>query len=277
MAKLDSNSRTRRARTARLVFASLLLPLHFAHADDLGAADRAIRTGAYEEAAVHLERAAHAGDPEAQYRLASLYRMGRGVEANHEQAFRWFEAAARQGHNRAKYNLGVMFEKGWGTPANRDEALRWYRRAAIEGNERAAAKLREDGARSRSSAAVASSAKPVSIGREEENDIALSDPHVSGTHAIVERTETGCRVRDLNSRSGTRVNGLAVKTAVLNRGDEIAIGPIRLVYESDQQPVTDMERERERVAQAPAAEPTPDKKPQGPGDTVFLEPPEPSQ
>lgn len=53
------------------------------------AADAAIRAGHPEDALKLLERAANAGDPEAQYRLASLYRAGLGTRADDTLAFKW--------------------------------------------------------------------------------------------------------------------------------------------------------------------------------------------
>ncbi len=61
-------------------------------------------------------------------------------------------------------------------------------------------------------------------GRSSEADLVLADDAVSRKHArfYVERRRTW--VRDLGSRNGTLVNGLAVKRHCLRPGDKLAIG-----------------------------------------------------
>ena len=62
----------------------------------------AMRTGSYKDAARLLEKRAKAGDREAQYQLAALYRAGRGVEQDDTIAFKWMHSAAMQGHAKAR-------------------------------------------------------------------------------------------------------------------------------------------------------------------------------
>ena len=61
-------------------------------------------------------------------------------------------------------------------------------------------------------------------GRSSEADLVLADDAVSRKHArfYVERRRTW--VRDLGSRNGTLVNGLAIKRHCLRPGDKLAIG-----------------------------------------------------
>ena len=73
------------------------LPAFEAHSQGTGrnsAVDSSVRTGAFSEAAVLLEKQAKAGSADAQYELGALYRMGRGVEQNDEAAFHWMKEAA---------------------------------------------------------------------------------------------------------------------------------------------------------------------------------------
>jgi ABC-type multidrug transport system ATPase subunit/ABC-type multidrug transport system permease subunit len=72
----------------------------------------------------------------------------------------------------------------------------------------------------------------LTIGRDTSNDVVLQDPNVSRFHAEVARLEDGrVAIRDLGSRNGTRVNGELVRTALLEPGSEVGIGPYRLVFD----------------------------------------------
>ena len=72
----------------------------------------------------------------------------------------------------------------------------------------------------------------VTVGRDESNDIVLTDdPTVSRRHAVFERLAAGWCVSDLNSLNGTLVNGEALGQArPLYSGDEIQVGETRIVY-----------------------------------------------
>ena len=55
---------------------------------------------------------------------------------------------------------------------------------------------------------------------------------MSRFHAEVARLDDGrVAIRDLASRNGTRVNGELVRTALLEPGSEVGIGPYRLVFD----------------------------------------------
>ncbi|MCX4241506.1 hybrid sensor histidine kinase/response regulator [Paraliomyxa miuraensis] len=65
----------------------------------------------------------------------------------------------------------------------------------------------------------------VVLGRGKDCDAIVSDQGISRRHALVGRNTDGhYYVRDLDSRNGVRVNGHRVKEAVLEFGDEIALG-----------------------------------------------------
>src|SRR5262249_14251720 len=78
----------------------------------LRAADQAVRTGDFSRAATFLRRAAESGNSEAQYRLASIYRSGRGVPQDELRAFKWMKAAAEQHHSSAQFNLAALYLAG---------------------------------------------------------------------------------------------------------------------------------------------------------------------
>ena len=64
----------------------------------------------------------------------------------------------------------------------------------------------------------------LSIGREEGNDIQLSDPSISKQHALVFMVEGQPVVKDLASLNGTFVNGEKVGKVGLRGGDTIRVG-----------------------------------------------------
>ncbi len=73
---------------------------------------------------------------------------------------------------------------------------------------------------------------PVSIGREDDNDIRLNDERVSRFHAKIQDDDGHVILTDLQSTNGTRVNGHPVQVHVLQVGDQIQIGRCILVYGS---------------------------------------------
>jgi Nif-specific regulatory protein len=78
----------------------------------------------------------------------------------------------------------------------------------------------------------------ITVGRDPANAVAVVDASVSRKHCLLRRAEDGrFQIRDLDSRNGTVVNGLAVKEQWLRHGDEIATGDsvfLFLVEEDDQ-------------------------------------------
>src|SRR5437764_7362404 len=70
-----------------------------------------------------------------------------------------------------------------------------------------------------------------SIGRVASNQLVLQDELCSREHAEVYAANDRWRVRDNNSRNGTRVNGEKLDSDwELNPGDEIQLGRSRLVF-----------------------------------------------
>jgi len=84
-------------------------------------------------AAKWYRRAAEQGHVEAQTRLGVLYYQGRGVAADLAEAARWYAKAAEGGSPRAQYNLALMYERGRGVPANAAMAASLYERASDGG------------------------------------------------------------------------------------------------------------------------------------------------
>src|SRR5437868_12281660 len=78
-------------------------------------------------------------------------------------------------------------------------------------------------------------AQNVAIGRAPNNTIVLNHPQVSGYHARLEQMPTGAyRVTDTGSTNGTYVNMKRVRSAALNPGDTIGIGPYQFTYTGNQ-------------------------------------------
>lgn len=84
-----------------------------------------------------LRQAALAGDPVAQFEIASRLAEGRGTAPDPAAALAWYQRAAASGLAPAQYRLGSMHEKGVGTGRDIDKARVWYERAAEQGNRKA--------------------------------------------------------------------------------------------------------------------------------------------
>src|SRR5215510_13474653 len=100
----------------------------------IGAIDQAVRTGDFSRAATLLRKAAESGNAEAQYRLASIYRSGRGVPQDELLAFKWMKAAAEQNHRSAQFNVANMYLAGRGVASDMGLATVWLKKAASHGH-----------------------------------------------------------------------------------------------------------------------------------------------
>src|SRR3954465_15875721 len=74
--------------------------------------------------------------------------------------------------------------------------------------------------------------RTISVGRMPESNIVLADPNVSRNHAEIRPKAAGSLVPDLNSRNGTRVNGVRVAEQELTDGDELTFGNTRMRFEA---------------------------------------------
>lgn len=73
---------------------------------------------------------------------------------------------------------------------------------------------------------------PVTIGREEENQIQLNDDRVSRFHLKLQEEAGRVILTDLGSTNGTRVNGHPIQVRVLQPGDQISVGRSLLLFGS---------------------------------------------
>jgi len=79
----------------------------------------------------------------------------------------------------------------------------------------------------------------VQVGRDSSNHILLTDPSVSRAHCVLEATPAGYRLKDLESRNGSFVNGIPIRSHELQNGDRVEIGRSAFIYlTQDDDPVT---------------------------------------
>jgi sigma-B regulation protein RsbU (phosphoserine phosphatase) len=79
----------------------------------------------------------------------------------------------------------------------------------------------------------------VTIGRRPDRDVVIAEPHVSRSHAQIERRGSEYFIVDLGSSHGTFVNGLAAQQQCLQAGDRIELGMTGgsyLVFSDSQHP-----------------------------------------
>jgi len=108
----------------------------------------------------------------------------------------------------------------------------------------------------------------VTIGRDASNGIAVVDPSVSRKHCMLSAQDGRFRVRDLDSRNGTLVNGATVEEQWLQHGDEIAAGDSSFLFLLEDEDLTSAEGRVEFEDAKASAETTVIH----PRDVVYLQP-----
>ena len=74
---------------------------------------------------------------------------------------------------------------------------------------------------------------PLSIGRDVSNAICVDDPAVSPLHCKIARQNETFLLTDLDTTSGTFVNGIPVKQRLLTPGDQIGIGGSLFLFQME--------------------------------------------
>ena len=74
-----------------------------------------------------------------------------------------------------------------------------------------------------------------SIGRDDTNHLCAADGSLSRRHCLLSQVGSDCFVRDLQSRNGTRVNGIPVDERQLFHGDQLSVGSSVLMFLSEAQ------------------------------------------
>jgi hypothetical protein len=75
------------------------------------------------------------------------------------------------------------------------------------------------------------------IGRREDNDLVIDNLRVSRVHAQIRQIKQKHVLFDLDSTSGTKVNGVKIHQHTLNHGDVIEIADVPIIYGTDQDDV----------------------------------------
>jgi hypothetical protein len=97
----------------------------------------------------------------------------------------------------------------------------------------------------------------LTVGREATCDVRLDDPHVSRTHAALERRDGTVYVRDLGSSAGTFVNDAKATSAELHQGDVVAFATVRARFEAAPRASAETEAMPGMAARARAERPEP--------------------
>ena len=77
---------------------------------------------------------------------------------------------------------------------------------------------------------LALSGMEVPVGRDPANSLSISDPSLSRKHCVIMRAGDHFSIRDLDSRNGTFVNGVAMKQSALQHGDQISAGDSVFIF-----------------------------------------------
>jgi pSer/pThr/pTyr-binding forkhead associated (FHA) protein len=76
--------------------------------------------------------------------------------------------------------------------------------------------------------------KPVvTVGRALDNDVIIEDPRISRHHAQLRQRYGHYVLYDLDSTSGTSINGYPVEECMLHSGDVISLAGVELIYGED--------------------------------------------
>ena len=77
---------------------------------------------------------AEQGDADAQFALAAMYELGRGVSRDKLEALKWFRRAAEQGDAGAQFAVASAYAAGEIVPKDYGEATKWFLRTANQGD-----------------------------------------------------------------------------------------------------------------------------------------------
>jgi|GEM_PF-497471 len=95
----------------------------------------------------------------------------------------------------------------------------------------------------------------VRVGRTAKSDFPTNDGFMSGEHFAVEGDANEWRIRDLNSRNGTKVNGKRVVSAALKEGDRIHAGSIDFLVRIETDESVRKAKRKKLLSTLPPAEP----------------------
>lgn len=100
----------------------------------------------------------------------------------------------------------------------------------------------------------------LTIGRSAGNTIVIDNPTVSGKHCVITFDGETCRLKDLGSTNGTRVNARDITETELKPKDLVQVGSIEFLYNSEDIPLSEAEAIYNKTeiveASGPAVKPT---------------------
>jgi len=94
------------------------------------------------------------------------------------------------------------------------------------------------------------------IGRRHDCDLCIPLMPVSRKHCQLSQNKEALKIRDLDSRNGTFLNGKRIEEETLKAGDYIKIGPLTFLLQIDGEPkeiVPPKQAERKPAQKAPPA------------------------
>ncbi|KAG0287289.1 hypothetical protein BGZ96_008793 [Linnemannia gamsii] len=83
---------------------------------------------------VQIGISASHGNKNAQFVLGNMYRDGKGVPKNYQDAMDWYLKAVKQGDVSGQQNVAYLYHRGYGVPQDYDQSMAWYRKAADQGH-----------------------------------------------------------------------------------------------------------------------------------------------
>jgi eukaryotic-like serine/threonine-protein kinase len=89
-----------------------------------------LNTKLTEDKLLALKKAAENSDVKVQLYLAEMYSLGKGVDKDDKQAFKWYQTAAHQENMAGQYHIGLMLSQGIGTTKDTENAINWLSKAA---------------------------------------------------------------------------------------------------------------------------------------------------
>jgi len=95
----------------------------------------------------------------------------------------------------------------------------------------------------------------IHIGRDPSNLLSINDLSLSRRHCALSRDDEGYKIRDLDSRNGTSVNGVSVKETRLRHGDQISVGDsifLLLLHDDAEEPAEGRVEYEDSLTQATA-------------------------
>jgi|SRR5579872_1463359 len=112
---------------------------------------------------------AEAGDPVAENAIGVMYRIGRGVAKDKEEAVHWYRKAAKHGNSAAMFNLGAAYYNGDGVAIDDVMSCAWFLLAEEAGYSEADAAVRR--AASENSARITEASAKVAEMYESGNEL----------------------------------------------------------------------------------------------------------